>query len=199
MKKDDQKDDVPQGSQQSQGSHGGGNTEGEDELLQKIKDLKEKEDGSVHDTYQQQLQELEDAKKEAEEKALRALAELKNAQVRMENEKAQFAAFATQKLILQALEVYENYHRLMQHRPEGLPESEWLKGLELIDQQFSRFMEQQGVQQLETKVGEKIDPEKHEAMLTDEGEKDVILEVLSDGYELNGRVIKTAKVKVGKG
>ncbi len=87
----------------------------------------------------------------------------------------------------------------MTHKPEDLPESEWLKGLELIDQQFQKFMEQQGVVQIETKVGGTIDPEKHEAMMTDEGEKDEILEVFSEGFEMNGRVIKTAKVKVGKG
>ncbi|MDF2379214.1 MAG: nucleotide exchange factor GrpE [Candidatus Gracilibacteria bacterium] len=171
----------------------------EDELMKKINDLKASEEVGVHDSYQEQIEVLEAKVKEADDRALRSMAELKNAQQRMETEKSSFAVFATQKLILQVLEVYENYHRLMAHKPEDLPESEWLKGLELIDQQFVKFMEQQGVMQIESNIGGRIDPEKHEAMMTDEGEKDVILEVFSEGFEMNGRVIKTAKVKVGKG
>lgn len=179
---------------------------GEDDLMKKINDLKQADEGSVHESYQQQIQELEAKVKDAEDRALRSLAELRNAQQRMEQDKASFAAFANQRLVVQLIDIYENYHRLMAHEPTWLKEEvqkrggeEWLKGLELIDQQFSKFMEQQGVKQIEAQPGEKLNPEKHEAMMTGDGEKDLILEVYSAGYEMNGRVIKTAKVKVGNG
>jgi molecular chaperone GrpE len=174
------------------------NDGGEDDLMKKVKKLKKKEGKKVHEAYQLEIEELKQAKEEADGKALRALAELQNAQKRMETEKASFAAFAAQSLVLQVLEIYENYHRLMQHKPEGLPDDEWHKGLELIDQQFGGFLQQQGVSQIEVKLGDSINPEKHEAMMTGEGEAGIILEVFSPGWEMKGRVIKAAKVKVGK-
>lgn len=176
----------------------------EDSLVDKIKKLKKKDGKKApstagrHDKYQKEIVELKEAASEAQEKAMRAMAELQNAQRRMEQEKANFAAYATQGLMLQVLEIYENYRRLLEHEPEGLDE-EWKKGFELIEQQFRQLMEQQGVTEIETKVGDKIDPEKHEAMLTGEGEEGVILEVFSAGYEMRERVLKAAKVKVGKG
>lgn len=147
----------------------------------------------------EEIEALKAANEDAQSKALRALADLQNARRRMEEEKASFVAFASQSLVLKVLDIYENYHRLLSHKPEGLPDGEWLKGLELIDQQFQGFLEQQGVKVVEALVGEKINPEKQEAVMSGEGEEGVILEVFSPGYEMKGRVIKTAKVKVGKG
>lgn len=166
-----------------------------DELQQKIAEAQQKdaEETEVMNELEQALQ----AQKEAEDRAIRALAELKNAQQRMENEKNQFAAFATQSLVLKVLEIYENYHRLLEHEPEGL-DPEWKKGFELVDQQFKAFLDQQGVTTIAVQAGDKIDPERHEAMMTGEGPEGEILEVFSPGYEMKGRVIKTAKVKVGK-
>ncbi len=178
--------------------------EGMEELKAKIAEAQQKD---VEETESlTELEEAQKAQKDAEDRALRAMAELKNAQQRMENEKNQFAAFATQGLVLKVLEIYENYHRLLQHQPErpkeegprSKEEEEWMKGLELIDQQFGSFLEQQGVSVIEVKAGDMIDPEKHEAMMTGEGKEGEILEVFSKGYEMKGRVIKTAKVKVAK-
>lgn len=185
-----------------------------DDLKAKIAEAQEQD--AAETEAMNELESALQAQKEAEDRALRAMAELKNAQQRMENEKNQFAAFATQGVVLRVLEIYENYHRLLQHRPDASADvsndpastggqnpmskevQEWVKGLELIDQQFSGFLEQQGVTVIEVKAGDQIDPEKHEAMMTGEGNPGEILEVFSQGYEMKGRVIKTAKVKVGK-
>ena len=166
-----------------------------DELQQKIAEAQQKD--SEETQAMNELEQALEAQKEAEDKAMRALAELRNAQQRMENEKNQFAAFATQGVVLKVLEIYENYQRLVQHEPEGL-DPEWKKGFELIEQQFKGFLENQGVTEIAVQVGEPIDPQKHEAMMTGEGPSGEILEVFSPGYEMKGRVIKTAKVKVGK-
>jgi len=145
------------------------------------------------------LEQLKVTKEEADAKVLRALADLQNAKKRMEEEKASFAVFANQMLILKVLDIYENYHRLMTHKPADLKMDEWHKGFELVDEQFKKFLEQQGVSMVDAKAGSMIDPNKHEAVMSADGKDGEILEVFSPGYELSGRVIKTAKVKVGKG
>jgi molecular chaperone GrpE len=193
-------------TQQADGEAQGDDTNSLDALKKKVEDAQRQEQATVHTEYGEKIAELEKAKLEAEAKAIRALADLQNARKRMEEEKATFAVFAAQSLVLKVLDIYENYHRLMLHKPEWVNEEmkkqgneEWLKGLDLIDQQFQKFLEEQGVDVLEAKVGEKIDPTKHEAVMSGDGEAGVILEVFSPGYEMGGRVIKTAKVKVGKG
>ncbi|MGE3340387.1 MAG: nucleotide exchange factor GrpE [Candidatus Altimarinota bacterium] len=188
------------GGQQDDGSLGG------DELKKKLEEAQQKEatmnnrtmDNGEFEKLQEEIEALKQANEEAQTKALRALADLQNARRRMEEEKASFAAFAGQSLVLKVLEIYENYHRLLEHKPEGIAEGEWLKGLELIDQQFQSFLEQQGVKKLEVKSGEMINPEHHEAVMSGEGADGQILEVFSPGYEMKGRIIKTAKVKVGR-
>lgn len=47
-------------------------------------------------------------------------------------------------------------------------------------------------------MGEPFDPNYHEAMAEGEGEPDTVIEVLQKGYKINGRVIRAAKVKVGR-
>lgn len=191
---------ADQDNSQQQGAEGQAGDQGSlDALKKKVEDARQQEQGSLHAEYGEKMAELEKAKADAEAKAVRALADLQNARKRMEEEKATFAVFAAQSLVLKVLDIYENYHRLMQHKPEGLPQDEWHKGLDLIDQQFQKFLEEQGVTVLVAKAGELIDPVKHEVVMSGEGAEGLILEVFSPGYEMGGRVIKTAKVKVGKG
>src|SRR5690606_28569901 len=179
-----------------------------EELRKKIEEAQQKEGQERSEQVNEEMKKLEEeiqalklANEDAQTKALRALADLQNARRRMEEEKASFAAFANQGLILKVLDIYENYHRLLEHKPEGFDDvmkqqgnEEWAKGLQLIDEQFQGFLEQQGVQKIEAKPGDMIDPERHEAVMSGEGEQGVILEVFSPGYEMKGRVIKTAKV-----
>jgi|CXWL01.1.fsa_nt_gi molecular chaperone GrpE len=169
------------------------------DLKNKIAAAQQQEEQSVHNNYQQEIEELKKAKEEAEAKSLRALADFQNARKRMEDEKASFVTFANQSLILRVLDIYENYHRLMTHKPTDLKADEWHKGLDLIDSQFKSFLDQQGVKEIEVIIGGQIDPNKQEAVMSGEGVSGVILEIFSPGYEMAGRVIKTAKVKVGGG
>ena len=193
-------------SQQQQAEGQSGDQNGLDALKKKVENARQQEQGSLHAEYGEKMAELGKARADAEAKSMRALADLQNARKRMEEEKATFAVFAAQSLVLKVLDIYENYHRLMQHKPGWVDEEmkkqgneEWLKGLDLIDQQFQKFLEEQGVTVLVAKIGDPIDPVKHEVVMSGEGMEGLILEAFSPGYEMGGRVIKTAKVKVGRG
>jgi molecular chaperone GrpE (heat shock protein) len=48
-------------------------------------------------------------------------------------------------------------------------------------------------------MGQAVNPEQHEILQAGEGEKDTVIQVLEDGYALNGKVIRAAKVVVGQG
>ena len=57
-----------------------------------------------------------------------------------------------------------------------------------------------GLEKIETKVGTEFNPDLHEAVMFEdgEGEKELVTEILREGYYYEGKVVRTAMVKVGK-
>lgn len=189
--------------------------DGKDELQEKIEQLQKMEEGRRNADMSVSLQGgpegkddvdgfsefdvLKTAKIEAEERAMRALAELQNAKRRMEEEKKSFAAFANQSLILELLGIVQSFNLSVSHLPEVLKGDEWVKGVLLIDQQLNALLERRGVKVIECKVGDKVDPSRHEVVMQGEGGVGMVVGVLEKGYEMNGRILRAVKVMVGKG
>lgn len=188
-KKDDKK--TTQTDDQSQ----------QDDLLKKVNDLqaeteaKEQEEATQQDdsgtSSDDQINELKAA-------LARAMADLQNFKRRSEEEKASFVKFANAQLLKSLLPIFDNLSRSVQHLPEDLKGNEWAKGIVHINSDLLKNLETLGIQKMKT-VGEKLDPKKHEALMAGPGEKDVIVEEFEPGYEMNGEVVKAAKVKVGDG
>ena len=139
------------------------------------------------------LQELSD-------KYLRLQAEFDNFKKRSYKEKIQFVKFANEGLILELLEILDNFER-------GIKAAELKKdfdllhqGVDMISKQLHSLLETKGLKRIKS-VGEKFDPHQHEALevIEDEDtEEDKIIEELQPGYLLNERVVRPAKVKVVK-
>lgn len=142
------------------------------------------------DAANKQIQELT-------ETAKRALADLQNYRRRVEEERAAFAAFANAALILELLPILDNFQRAFAAVPEEISKSDWFKGALAIEQQLVGIVKKQGVTELPSQVGKKLDPKIHEAIASGAGEKDVIIEEFEKGYLLGGKMIRPAKVKVG--
>jgi molecular chaperone GrpE len=75
---------------------------------------------------------------------------------------------------------------------------EFTKGIELIYAQFQDFLKDNGVCIVSYDA---YNPELHEALMKvdNESKENTILEVFQDGYMLDGRVLRPAKVKVSNG
>jgi molecular chaperone GrpE len=144
------------------------------------------------------LQKLEDELAKMKELAARAQADLQNAKDRMDKEAVDIRKFALQGLLMKLLPTLDNMYRAFGHLPEDLSDHEWVKGLQAVEQDLVRELGSVGLEHMNC-VGETADPHKHEVMQTGPGEKDVIVEVFEEGYELQGRVLRPAKVKVGDG
>jgi molecular chaperone GrpE len=193
---DEENDDSRVGDENS--APKGASSEAADDILKQVEALKAKEEDQGEGKGEgDEEMDLYGQLEEEKNKALRAVAELQNAKRRMEEDKRNFAAFATQGLVVDLLSIVESFNKMVVHMPEELVENEWAKGVVLIDGQLNKFLEKQGVKKIEAVVGGDIDVAKHEVVLQGEGESGKIIEVMSDGYEMNGRTILTAKVKVG--
>lgn len=133
------------------------------------------------------------------ETAKRALADLQNYRKRAEEEKAQFVAFATSSLVMELVSIVDNFNRAFAHVPDDVRKTDWFKGALQIEQQFVGILRKQGVKEMESQLGKKLDLNIHEPILSSPGEKDVVLEEFEKGYMLGDKVLRPAKVKVGNG
>lgn len=151
---------------------------------------------------------LELAKKEAEiaqKEMLYVRAEFDNYRKRILKEQEQAIKFANKNLISELLNVFDYFDRAIQHsktlKAKADPEiSNFVSGVEMSQHEFIQLLSRFGVEFVGT-VGEKFDPEKHEAISqkeVDKGSVDTVLEVFQKGSLLQGRLIKPAKVVVGK-
>jgi molecular chaperone GrpE len=71
-----------------------------------------------------------------------------------------------------------------------------VKGIVAIEQDFLRQVGDMGLRRFES-LGQALDAERHEVLMQGDGQAGVITEVLEEGYELHGKVVRPAKVKVG--
>ena len=75
------------------------------------------------------------------------------------------------------------------------------QGMELTIDVMLKTMEKQGMKQVNP-VGERFNPQHHEAMTmipSPDHPEDHVIDVFQKGYELNGRVIRPARVVVSQG
>jgi len=87
----------------------------------------------------------------------------------------------------------------MLHKAEG-DHSVAIEGTELIYNKLSGYLASKGLKRIEAK-GETLDTDLHEAVAQfpapDESMKNKIIEVVQQGYRLNDKIIRFAKVVVG--
>ncbi|MBI4344304.1 MAG: nucleotide exchange factor GrpE [Euryarchaeota archaeon] len=146
--------------------------------------------------------ETELEKKKAEEYLTRLKylqAEFDNYRKRVEKEREEFAKYATERLVRQLLDVYENLERALENGANEDKEA-LLKGVEMTFQQLKDVLEKEGLEPIKTQ-GVRFDPFLHEAVLQEEREdcdEGTVLEEYQRGYTLNKRVLRYSKVKVAK-
>jgi molecular chaperone GrpE len=109
----------------------------------------------------------------------------------MEREAEDLRKFAIIPFLLKLLPVRDDIVRAMGHLHDD-------DGLRQILGKLDRVLAEAGVTPM-TALGKPLDPKKHEVLSTAPGEKNRVLAVHEEGYELQGRVLRPAKVQVGDG
>lgn len=103
-------------------------------------------------------------------------------------------------IFLKILKIFDNFERAKIQLPENLKNSDWVKGILQIGEQFKNFFQREGLEEINP-LGKKFDPNFHEAIdevEMREKESGTIVEVLEKGYLLKGQLLRPAKVKVVK-
>ncbi len=147
---------------------------------------------------------LSEARAEAaryKEEALRALADLENTRRRHERELEGARRYALESFIQELLPVVDSLELgLAAVSGESAEVAKFREGTELTLKMLRGLLEKYGVSVVDP-VGEKFNPECHQAMSmqeTDEAEPGTVLTVVQKGYRLHDRVIRPAMVIVAK-
>lgn len=135
------------------------------------------------------------------DRLLRLQAEFDNAKKRLEKDRLEFIKFANEGLISELLSILDDLERSVEAATQKHEDYEaFLKGVEMIMAHTYDLLKKYRVEAIETK-GKKFNPHLHEALLqmeTNDFPDGTIVEELQKGYTMDGRVLRTAKVKVAK-
>lgn len=168
----------------------------EDSKIQKEKEAKKK---TKKLTSKDKIAALEIEVAEMKDKYMRAAAEFENFRRRNISEKADWIKNANERIVLELCDVLDNFERALHPEIEKNRES-FEKGIELIFQQLSNLLKKEGVEKIEA-LEEEFDPNIHEALahIPSELDDNLVAAVIQNGYRMNNKVIRPARVAVSNG
>jgi molecular chaperone GrpE len=140
----------------------------------------------------EQVRKLEERITEVENNWKRALADYKNLERRTVEEKREFAEFSNMILVQRLLPIVDNLQILEKHVGDT--------GLKMIIKEFKQILEDNGAEEIESD-GKQFNSEIMECIETAECEEknhDKVVETLARGYRFKNKIIRPAKVRVGK-
>jgi molecular chaperone GrpE len=163
------------------------------------------EEGRSAEDLKTALEKLAEDARVAEDKYLRALAELDNTRKRLSREKADWLRFGHEGVVKDLLPIIDNLERALE-AASAIPEGEGreagskglIEGVALILKQFLDALARHGIVPIES-VGKPFDPNLHEAMQRAEREDaapGTVVQEFLKGYLLHGRLLRPAKVVV---
>lgn len=133
---------------------------------------------------------LEKKIKQLEGNWKRALADYLNLEKRVEKQRSIFATLAAARVLDKLLPVLDELEICQEHLRDD--------GLKLVIEKLEGFLKSEGAQKIVAQ-GKEFDPQTMDAVEIVSGPANKVIEVTNQGYSLNGKVLRPAKVKVGKG
>ena len=160
------------------------------------------------DTQEEQEETIEAklAKSEAEiadlkDRLLRQMAEFDNYRKRTMKEKAEIILNGSAGVVTDILPVIDDLERAIANSAKSEDYNALKEGVELIYNKLMHILEQKGLQKISPK-NEPFDTDFHEAIAMipapSEDLKGKVLDCAIDGYKLNDKVLRHAKVAVGE-
>ncbi len=135
------------------------------------------------------------------QKLLRATADYRNSQRRLEQDKQQAVQYANSALIKALLPVIDNFERALSIDPEKTDVPKLLEGMQMVHDELLAVLKKHDVEPVAPQPGDAFDPELHHALMhqpDDQYERPTVTMLLQKGYTHLGRVLRPAGVAVSK-
>ena len=137
---------------------------------------------------------------EIKDKWIRTAAEFDNFRRRSFEEKSGWIKNATERLVLELCDVVDNFERALHPENKKQNLKSFKKGIDLIYQQLENVLKKEGVSKIDA-LEKEFDPNYHEALahIPSDLEENKIVAVIQNGYLMNEKVIRAARVAVSNG
>lgn len=155
--------------------------------------------GEQSDPNSKELQEYKQKAEQYLNNWKHTAADFENYKKRRDKENQELMQFAQEITVVKMLPTLESLEQALKNAPADERFQNWSEGVLKIVQQLEKTLLEMGIEKIKT-VGEKFDPNMHEAveMVEGGGQSGEIIEEIQSGYKLNSKVIRPAKVKVIK-
>jgi molecular chaperone GrpE len=149
---------------------------------------------------EQTVEHLKDELDAAKDAALRAAAEAQNARRRAEQDVEKARKFALERFASDLLPVVDNLRRALDASSETEGVDAITEGVDLTLRSLLDVLKKNGIEVVDP-AGEPFDPQLHQAMTmvpNPDLEPNTVMDVMQQGYTLNGRLLRPAMVVVSK-
>ena len=150
---------------------------------------------------QQEIEELRAHISELKDKNLRQAAEFQNVRNRFMREKLELMASAAKDTLSALLPVLDDFDRAKRISDDENSTEIFSEGVNLVYEKFKGIVKAKGLEAMES-TGQTFDPDLHEALTEipapTEELKGKVVDTIETGYKLNDKIIRHAKVVVGK-
>lgn len=150
---------------------------------------------------EEQLEILRNERDDMRDRFMRALADVENTRKRGERDRREAEKYGGSKLSRDILPVYDNLKRALDAATDEqrAAAAGLFEGVELTMRELLNIFGKHGIERIVPEVGDKFDPQRHEAMfeapLPDTTAGDII-QVLTEGFMLHDRLLRPAQVGV---
>ena len=173
-------------------------------------DEEKKTDIPVEDPKEKKIKKIEKLKeevsrleKEAEywkNEYYRAYADTQNLRKSLEKDHQNAMKYRAEGFIDNLLPVLDSFHVVLSQEPEDPNLRNYLVGFQFIYRNLVSVLENEGVNEIAPKVGDKFDASSMNAVEVEEsdGEEGLITKVITNGYKLHDRLVRPANVVVSQ-
>ncbi|WP_376877732.1 nucleotide exchange factor GrpE [Albirhodobacter sp. R86504] len=163
--------------------------------------LSEAYDADVDTGAEGELEALRAERDDYRDRFMRALADAENSRKRSERDRREAENYGGSKLARDMLPVFDALKRALDAAGEEVRGAApaLIEGVELTQREILNVFSRHGVKAIAPQVGDRFDPQSHEAMFeapvpgTVAGD---IIQVMDDGFMLHDRLLRPAKVGV---
>jgi len=168
----------------------------EEEVIQETSKAEE-----VEVTPQEEIEELKLQVDEGKDKYLRLFAEFENFKRRNTKERFDLMKTAAQDTIVNILPVLDDFDRAKMMAEDDSNSETISEGILMVYDKLYNVLSTKGLTPMES-TGLPFDPELHEAIseipAASDDQKGIIIDTVEKGYYLNDKIIRFAKVVIGK-
>ena len=132
--------------------------------------------------------------------AKRAQADLINFKRRADDEKTEERFSIKSNILLSIITILDDFTLAMNMLPKNSESKTWLEGIQIIHRKIELLLESHMVAKIDA-IGKNFEPWEFEALQykeTNDFEENTVIEVIKEGYKLNGQILRHAQVIVSK-